>query len=368
MDKSLIVGKVNPITYFKQQEFEGRSCYVFPVIMMVEGVHQGANAELPIYYPAEELARYVSIWNTKPVVIEHPYDHSEESYISACSVPVLEQHKVGEIMNAHMDGNKLKAEAWLDIEMLNERAPEVLQKIRWGETLEVSIGCFLQKEMTSGTWRDELYGCVARDITPDHLAILLTTEGACSVQDGAGLPRVNQKHEVTMEKIEINIAPLEGILNGFVQRMGEIQAKLLVSATDPKSDDDKEPEAELPENTPEAPEGELFVDEVKQEESPMTIQEFVASASPEIQLTLNEGLALLEKQKSELVSKVLANSAEVYTKEELAAMSVAELQKLDKLVQVHAKEPQTDYSVNGVVVDVVVNSAEMKAYTPEVWV
>ena len=46
-------------------------------------------------------------------------------------------------------------------------------------------------EKTSGEWNGKKYVGIARDIQPDHLAILPDIKGACSIEDGAGLVRMN---------------------------------------------------------------------------------------------------------------------------------------------------------------------------------
>ena len=57
----------SPIRY---ETLKGRPHIVAPVVMMVEGVHNGTNG--PLYYPPEEFERATPAWNLKPVVVYHP--------------------------------------------------------------------------------------------------------------------------------------------------------------------------------------------------------------------------------------------------------------------------------------------------------
>jgi len=58
--------------------------------------------------------------------------------------------------------------------------------------MEVIVGVFTNDIEVEGQWNEETYYRIAKDIVPDHLAILPSEVGACSVTDGCGL-RVNLK-------------------------------------------------------------------------------------------------------------------------------------------------------------------------------
>lgn len=66
-------------------------------------------------------------------------------------------------------------------------------------------------------------------------------------------------------------------------------------------------------------------------EKPMTTEEFLKMASPEVRSQIQEGLELRTNQKNDLVSQIAAN-ADVWTEEELNAKDLSELQKLHKVV------------------------------------
>lgn len=71
---------------------------------------------------------------------------------------------------------------------------------------------------------------------------------------------------------------------------------------------------------------------------PPTTEQFLASAPPEIQEVLNEGIALRNQQHGSLVSALKANESCDYTEDELKAMSVVNLEKLAKLANVPSFE------------------------------
>jgi hypothetical protein len=173
------------------KEHEGRSYYVVPVVMMVEGVHNGSAGA--VYHSKEELGKSVEYWNNMPVTISHP-ETDEGSFVSANSEEVLESYGVGFVHHAYMDDEKLKAEIYVDIEFLSAMSPEAYNAIQNGQILEVSVGIFTDDENTKGKWNNEEYIKIARNHRPDHLALLPGETGACSVKDGCGV-RVNNEEK-----------------------------------------------------------------------------------------------------------------------------------------------------------------------------
>lgn len=77
---------------------------------------------------------------------------------------------------------------------------------------------------------------------------------------------------------------------------------------------------------------------------PMTNEEFLGLASPEVRSQIEEGLALRVNQKTELVSQIAAN-AEQWSEDELNTKELSELQKIHKIVM--KDESQTVYSGGG---------------------
>ena len=165
-----------------------RDYIVLPVVMMVEGVHNGSHG--PVFHSADELGKSVSAWDNIPITINHPVD-SEGDFVSVNS----NEHNfepIGVVKNAHMEGTKLKAEAWIDKQKLIAVSVEATQYIQEKRPLEVSIGVFNEELQTPGEWNNEQYTAIAMNHRPDHLALLPSGVGACSWADGCGI-RVNKE-------------------------------------------------------------------------------------------------------------------------------------------------------------------------------
>ena len=163
---------------------EGKQHLVVPVVMMVEGVHSGSRG--PLLHTAEELGRFTAAWNGIPIVVHHPQDPSG-NYISANSPQVIDREKVGTVYNTRIEDNKLKAEAWIQVDKISQVSPVALAHIRQGLPLDVSVGVFSDEEESQGEWNGETYSAIARNHRPDHLALLPGEQGACSWQDGCGI-------------------------------------------------------------------------------------------------------------------------------------------------------------------------------------
>lgn len=162
---------------------------VAPVVMMVEGVHNGSQG--PLFHEITELGKFPASWNGIPVIIHHPTDE-EGNPVSANSPDIVDNEVVGRVYNTEVDGIKLKSEIWLDEDKLNEVSPETLASINNSEEIEVSLGMFTENEMETGTYKEEDYVGIAHNHRPDHLAILPDQTGACSCKDGCGIG-ANQK-------------------------------------------------------------------------------------------------------------------------------------------------------------------------------
>lgn len=171
---------------------------VVPVVMMVEGVHNGSLG--PIYHPIEELAKYPESWNGIPVVVYHPEKDGEP--VSANSPEVIDAMTVGRVYNTSVDGKKLKAEVWFDEEKLNKVSTNTLNDVNDSRQIEVSLGMYADYEVEEGEWNGETYQMIAYNHRPDHLAILPDQIGACSCADGCGLGVNNMDINATVTGME----------------------------------------------------------------------------------------------------------------------------------------------------------------------
>lgn len=161
---------------------------VSPVVAIREGVLND------ILYLTGEFSRYPVTWELRPVPIGHPKRNGE--YVSVNSPDIIDSEVTGDFRNIDIDSDRLKGEIWIDLEKaekIGEPALAVVERLRAGEAIEVSTGLFADLEETSGEWNGKSYIGIARNIRPDHLALLPNEIGACSWDDGCGTPRVNQK-------------------------------------------------------------------------------------------------------------------------------------------------------------------------------
>lgn len=191
----------NLVGMVRNEILEGRNYLAVPMVMIKEGVLNGSDG--PILYTSEELAKVPQVWNTKPVVVQHPTLNGKS--LSACDPDVLEKYRVGMILNTSWDGQRLKAEAWLEPSRLEAVDSRVLNAVQKGEMMEVSTGLFSEIESKPGVFKGRHYKGVVRNLRPDHLAILPDSIGACSIADGAGLMRNSRKEmELILNSFGIN--------------------------------------------------------------------------------------------------------------------------------------------------------------------
>ena len=185
----------------RSEVYENRSYIVVPVVMMVEGVHDGSQG--PLLHLAEDLGRFPESWDGIPVMVQHPTVDGKN--VSANIPKILAVKKVGQVFNTRMDGDKLRAEVWLDEKRLQEVSEIALQAIREQVELQVSVGVFTEEENVPGEWHGESYESIARNHRPDHLALLPGGTGACSWDDGCGIrTNVNKKGAKDVKKSELN--------------------------------------------------------------------------------------------------------------------------------------------------------------------
>lgn len=172
----------------RTETHQGRRHLVVPVIMMVEGVHNGTRG--PLLHLADELGKVPDSWNGIPITVHHPEENG--NIISANRPDVVDNEVVGRVYNTAWVNGKLKAEAWLDEEKLKQYSSVALAYIHQQRPLDVSVGVFTDDEMTAGAWNGETYEGIAHNHRPDHLALLPGGTGACSWADGCGI-RANQE-------------------------------------------------------------------------------------------------------------------------------------------------------------------------------
>mgnify|MGYP007071579546 CR=1 FL=1 len=212
---------------------------VVPVVMMVEGVHNGSQG--PLLHEISELGKFPESWNGRPVVIYHPEDE-DGNPISANSPEVVDKITVGRVYNTEVDGKKLKAEVWFDEDKLNTVSPETLAAVNDMKEMEVSLGMFTENEMETGTYNDEEYVGIAHNHRPDHLAILPDQVGACSCKDGCGLGANKKDEDMKVEEMVKSLSTKGFSINvignqseqGYQEKMQMVYSKLRTLETDKK--------------------------------------------------------------------------------------------------------------------------------------
>ena len=323
------------------RKFEGRDHLVAPVVMLVEGVHAGSLG--PIYYPSEEIAKFPGAWNGIPIPIYHP--EQDGFPVSANSPEILESRNAGRVFGARSveGGKKLKAELWFDVAKLQAIDPSLLTRINSGETVEVSTGLFLEEEEKEGVWNGETYMAIARNFRPDHLAVLPGATGACSVADGCGIRANEQQIDVTAEKtVIVKRKPKIKTGGSTVNKDQMVEFLLANGCTGTKetlsetSEDvlqfmvNKVKEVGEVKDQITAINTEVETLKANAQKKPSTVEEYLASAPTEIQMTLNRAMSRERQVKDELVAMLVKNQ-KAFSEDELKTKSVDELEKLAAL-------------------------------------
>lgn len=368
----------------RKETKNGKTFIIAPVVMMVEGVHCGSHGCL--LHPLEELSKFPEAWNGRPVVVYHPEKNGQA--LSAGNPDVDLGERVGTVYNTEVEGNKLKAEVWLEEDRLKEKSPDAYKYIQEGNPMDVSVGVFTDEEDKEGVWNGEKYIKIARNHRFDHLALLPNMEGACSWADGCGI-RLNNKFNKGGKTMSENVKAKvdELIANNathyseddreWLSKLDEAQLdkmapklqrndfkpccpdkvkELIANAKSPFTEDDKgwlerlsslqldklfPKEEKKTETTTVVKEPELTKENLQKVFSQYAkAEDFIALAPKEMQGQLTSGLNTYRAERKKMVDDISANSK--LTKEELEEMNDATLQKLYSSVV-----PEGNYSASG---------------------
>lgn len=190
MTLELVVFQQQIIGEARRVERAGRPYLVAPAVSLREMV---VNNELVLI---DEFGRIPAIWNGIPVVINHPLDAAGNP-ISANQPEIAD---IGRVYHAHLDDSgALNTELWLDLQAaaLSEPAQQVVAALEAGQMLEQSLAWYRELEITPGVRDGVAYIGVARNLVPDHLAILMDGRvGACGIVDGCGVLRVHEDNSM----------------------------------------------------------------------------------------------------------------------------------------------------------------------------
>lgn len=359
----------------RREILEGRKHLVVPVAFLAEAVLAGSDG--PLFYPEEENKKGMPQWNGRPIVINHPAGGT------ACEPEFIENAKVGVLLRTKWD-RKLRSEAWLDEERLEKLAKPVAEAIVQNKMVEVSSGLNVDIDAKPGKFKNKSYTGVARNHRPDHLAILTDSKGAYSITDGGGLMQLNEEYpdEVeelirntvreTLESAGISSASLskendmakkeivDGLITNKATKWEESDRTYLMTLEEKQlekfapvevKNEGEDPTKKTKEREQEVKEagakgGAGIVPPVvkndetkeiptpKKEEppkKPLTANEYVAQAPPEVAAILNQGMLAYKQQKDALIEVITKNSANTFSKEFLATKEIPELQGLASL-------------------------------------
>lgn len=182
-----------------RKETEGdERFFVVPAVILKEMVLSGSGG--PLFYPRGVIQKSASEWEGVPVTLGHP--KSEEGQ----PVSVLEPSDaviIGEVRSPQVKEDQLEVEVWLYFDSLRASGKGLLAKLKAQEAVGVSTGVFTVKKPIAGEFRGVPYDAIVREIRPDHLAILLAEQGACSVADGCGIfpLETNEREELLLPPV-----------------------------------------------------------------------------------------------------------------------------------------------------------------------
>ena len=185
------------VSLIRTETYEGKNYTVIPLVALIEGVIQAANADAPELVLAKEFGEPPQQWDGQPVTVGHPM--VDGMFVPATSPEIMEEFTIGIIFNSKLENKTLKMEAWIDdakVEELGGKAENIVAAIKKGEEIDVSTGYFVDTIPVSGVFNGEHFEAIQENLKPNHLAILdIGQRGACSWEDGCGMARVNQQQD-----------------------------------------------------------------------------------------------------------------------------------------------------------------------------
>ncbi|MDY6780215.1 MAG: helix-turn-helix transcriptional regulator [Halobacteria archaeon] len=136
----------------------------------------------------------------------HPSDENGDFLPASENPDTLERFQIGKFLNvqANDENRSLDGELWIELaavkwliendDELGDLAETTVQKLRDGDTLEVSTGYWHGVIPQAGEFDGHEFEDVQVDVLPDHLATLPNAEGACNwdgdrTESGCGAPR-----------------------------------------------------------------------------------------------------------------------------------------------------------------------------------
>ena len=164
----------------------GGEYVVFPVVPIREGVLNGH------FVSSREIERSTPGWNGRPLTLGHPKDQDSGDYVTANSPGAWEQYGIGWVFSAGFVDGRMVAEGWIDKARIAALGrDDLIDGLLTGVHMDVSTGYFCDVVQKDGVFKGDKFNGAQSGIVPDHLALLPNERGACSWDDGCGIPRVN---------------------------------------------------------------------------------------------------------------------------------------------------------------------------------
>jgi hypothetical protein len=317
------------------RKYQGKQYLIAPVTMMIEGVHHGSHG--PVLHLIDELGKYPESWNGIPVVVDHP--QMDGVSVSANYPDIIDERKTGRIYNTFIDGNRLKSQIWIDSDKLEELSAELLEQLKKGELIEVSVGVFNDEEIVAGDWNGEHYEAIARNHRPDHLALLPGSVGACSIMDGCGI-RVNIEGSTNLKTKEVNIMADNAVCPDVKKKVDE----LIANSQGKYTEDDREVLQTLSVPMLDKIAQPVTVEKTVEVEKIVEKEVQVNVLSDEDKAALEFGKNQLKEQRDTLTKNILTNSKDVWTEELLVTKDLDDLKRISSMIK---KEDIADYSPFG---------------------
>lgn len=297
----------------RRQVLDGREYAVVPVVAARAGVMNGELA------PVDEIARYLDAWNGRPLPVRHP--RANGKFVTANAPDVIANQVIGTFFNARMDGDRLMGDLWIDVEKagrLGGDALTVLERLDSGQPVEVSTAYYSDLEPGEGTWNGKAYKGIQRNLRPDHIALLPDEVGACSWIDGCGAPRVNCACANQTAKEATVSANVDETIVQAGAGAPEVDAEQA-----PVDETEEQAPAPQPVANRQAPGGQQEVAEVA-----AMLREFGGAQG--LRQMLDGLRANADRERNEIIGRLVANQACAFSRDDLAAMTQDQLAKLER--------------------------------------
>jgi hypothetical protein len=188
----------------------GKEFLVAPMSLLREAVLEGSAGA--VFYPDDEIKKNPSIWDGLPIVVDHPTLNGLP--VSARDPDVMGLREVGRTYRTKHDGKRLLSEGWFEIDALKRVDNRVHDWLIAGKQIELSTGLMLIKEPApeGAVHNGKPYRYIGRSYFGDHVAVLPSATGACSIADGCGVLVNKRAKQTRRHMLQGIVKMLQGIV------------------------------------------------------------------------------------------------------------------------------------------------------------